>query len=127
MLLFPDTVVATVFSSEYERIFASTLVSTAQRKLCCEMFPIGCFFSRLYLDVSLIQCSRFFKRTYVDKNTDLIRTYYFCKYRPNTDPILAQLKKIQTLAALHSVHCCRQRESVPGDTLLLFCLLFVLI
>ena len=54
MLLFPDTVVATVFSSEYERIFASTLVSTAQRKLCCEMFPIGCFFSRLYLDVSLI-------------------------------------------------------------------------
>ena len=42
------------------------------------------------------QCSRFFKRTCVDKNTDLIRTHFFFKYRPNTDPILAHLKKIQT-------------------------------
>ena len=56
----------------------------------------------------LYQCSHFFIRTYIDKNTDLIRTYYFFKYRPNTDPILAHLKKIQTSAALHSVRRCRQ-------------------
>ena len=43
-----------------------------------------------------MQCSRFFKRTCVDKNTDLIRTHFFFKYRPNTDPNLGHLKKIQT-------------------------------
>ena len=39
------------------------------------------------------QCCHFSKRTHVDQNTDLIRTYFLFKYRPNTDPILAHLKK----------------------------------
>ena len=59
------------------------------------------------LEIEGLQCSCFFKRTYVDKNTDLIRTYFFFKYRPNTDPILDHLKKMQTSAALYSVHRCR--------------------
>ena len=52
---------------------------------------------------------------------------FFFKYRPNTDPILTHLKKIQTSAVLHSVHRCRLWESAPSDAILLFCLAFVLI
>ena len=46
------------------------------------------------------QCCHFIKSTHIDKNTDLIRTYFLFKYRPNTDPILAHLKKNTDLAGV---------------------------
>ena len=62
----------------------------------------------------LMQCSRFFKRTYVYKNTDLIRTHFFFKYRPNTDPILAQLKKIQTYyLTIHKTQRIKKNPPAP--------------
>ena len=85
------------------------------------------YFEGIFFQTKVSQSSKFSKRTHVDKNTDLIRTYYFFQYRPNTDPILTHLKKIQTSAVLHSVHRCRLWESAPSDAILLFCLAFVLI
>ena len=71
---------------------------------------------------TLSQCCHFSKRTHVDQNTDLIRTYFLFKYRPNTDPILAHLKKIQTSPALELVHRCKQWVCGPSSTSLVFCL-----
>ena len=55
-------------------------------------------------------------RTHIDKNTDLIRSYLLFKYRPNTDTILAHLKKNTDLsvdavgALLHAANECHQPQ-----------------